>query len=461
MFEAEVYVNRRTALRRSFETGVLLFLGNLESPINFAANSYPFRQDSTFSYFFGLATAGLAAAIDVETGSATLFGDDLTLDDLIWHGETAPLGDRAAQAGVERVDRLAALKAFLDNAIRGGKPVHYLPPYRSETLVQLSAILDRRLDEIRAGASHALAAAIIALRERKEPREIAEMEAALQVTAQMHLTAMRASRPGVYERDVVGQMEGIVRRQDWQLAYPTIFSKRGEVLHNLHHHLQLEAGDLVVNDSGANSALGYASDITRTLPVGGRFTSRQRDVYDTVLKAQHVAIEAIRPGVPFVDLHKMAALTLVEGLKNLGLFKGEAGAVVESGAYAIAFQCGLGHQIGLDVHDMESFGEDLVGYDEEVARSPLFGLKNLRLGKRLVAGMTVTIEPGVYFIPQQIDQWAAEGRFADHIDYDRFRAYSDFGGIRIEDDVLVTETAARVLGPSIPKTASDLEAAMA
>ncbi|MGL6071917.1 M24B family metallopeptidase, partial [Craterilacuibacter sp.] len=342
-----------------------------------------------------------------------------------------------------------------------GRPVHYLQPYRGETVLELARLLACSSDAIKPGFSEALTHAVVALREIKQDVEIAEMEAALAVTRDMHIAAMRAARPGTFEYQAVGVMEGIMRGRDLHLAYPSIFSRRGEVLHNEYHKGLLQAGDLALNDTGCTSAGGYASDITRTIPVGGRFSDSQRAIYDIVLEMQESVIAALRPGVRYLDMHKLAARVMVEKMTALGFFHGDAGQIVESGAYAIAFPHGLGHQIGLDVHDMEALGEDLVGYGEGVARSELFGMGYLRLGKSLQAGMVITVEPGIYFIPALVEAWQAEGRHAGMIDYARFLEYRDFGGIRLEDNVLITETGSRVLGEHIPKTADEVEAVMA
>ena len=302
---------------------------------------------------------------------------------------------------------------------------------------------------------------MIALREIKSDVEIAEIESALAVTRDMHVAAMKQVRPGTFEYQAVAAMEGIMRSHDLQNAYPMIFSRSGEILHNRDHKNRLQQGDLVVNDSGSSSALGYASDITRTFPVGGRFSERQRALYEIVLAAQQLAIDAMRPGVHYLDVHKLAATHMAAALSELGFFRGTPQQIVESGAYAICFPHGLGHQLGLDVHDMEGLGETRVGYDASVSRSDLFGLRNLRLAKPLRAGMVVTVEPGLYFIPVLIRRWQAEGRHSELINYEKFIEYIDFGGIRIEDDVLVTATGARVLGPAIPKSCADIEALMA
>lgn len=461
MFQPDIYQQRRQRLAALLPDSLLLLLGNVDSPMNYRDNIFPFVQDSSFRYFFGLNEPGLAGIIDTASGDTTLFGNDPDVADIVWTGELPTLAERAALVKVGRSQPYAALADVLAAAQAAGRAVHYLQPYRGESVLELARLLRCAPDAARAGYSTALTRAVVSLREIKGEEEIAEMEAALRITRDMHLVAMRAARPGVVEHAVVGEMEGIVRRHDLQLAYPSIFSRRGEVLHNHHHDQLLQAGDLVVNDTGANSAGGYASDITRTIPVGGKFSPRQRELYDTVLAMQLAAIDAVRPGVRYLDIHKLAAKVMVERMTALGFFHGDAGEIVDSGAYAIAFPHGLGHQIGMDVHDMEGLGEDLVGYGDGTERSPLFGMGYLRLGKPLKAGMVITVEPGIYFIPALIDAWQAEGRHAGLINYAKFNEYRDFGGIRIEDDVLVTSTGSRVLGEHIARTADEVEAAMA
>ena len=348
----------------------------------------------------------------------------------------------------------------MGNETNQNHAIHYPPVYSDAALIKISAWLDQPLSRIRDHRATELIRTIVALREIKGPEEVSEIEQALSVTAGMHHAAMAATRPGVAEHDVMGHVMHVASGADRAMAYQPIFTARGEILHNLSYSATLRTGDLVVHDSGAVSPLGYASDITRTLPVSGRFTPVQRRLYDAVLKAQTSAIDGAKPDMPFRDLHIAAAGILVEELADLGLFKGDPADVVASGAYAICFPCGLGHQLGLDVHDMEALGEDDVGYDDEVRRLALFGLKSLRLGKRLRPGMVMTIEPGLYFVPQLIDLWRSEGRHAAYIDYDRVDAFRCFGGIRIEDDVLITETGCRILGPAIPRSADAVEAAM-
>ncbi len=460
MFDARTYAARRSALRARMPGGLIVFVGACEAAMNYRGNPYHFVQDGSFNYFFGLNQPGLIGIMDLDSGEEALFGADADLETWVWEGPTPSLAERGASIGVARTGPLADAARWTREALAKGRPVHYPPPYRSRGVVILGDLLDRAPAEIAAGASPALIRAIVALREVKGPEEIAEIESALEVTAAMHRLAMAQARPGVLEREVVAQIEQLPRTADWRLAYAVIFSKRGEILHNHDYSRRLEAGDIVVNDSGSASALGYASDISRTLPIGGAFTSRQRELYEVVHAAQSAAIAAAAPGAPFVDLHKLAARIMVEGLKAQGVFRGAAEDIVESGAYAVVFPGGLGHQMGLDVHDMESLGEDHVGYDDDHVRSDLFGMNRLRLAKPLKAGMVVTIEPGLYFIPPLIEAWAAENRFGEFIDYEALRRFADFGGMRIEDDVLITESGCRILGPHIPRAAAEVEAAM-
>jgi Xaa-Pro aminopeptidase len=461
MFPPEVYQQRRSRLMNGAASGLLLFMGSVDTPMNYLDNAYPFVQDASFRYLFGLNRPALAGVLDTRSQTVTLFGNDPGVDEIIWGGPQPLLAECAMEVGVTQTRPYGDLELVVRGALLAGVRVEYLQPYRAETVLELARLLGSTAEAARKGASPALARALIALREIKGPEEVAEIERALEVTARMHLAAMRAARPGVIEREVVGEMEGIMRRQDLQLAYPTIFSRRGEVLHNHHHDQVLQAGDLVVNDTGVSADSGYASDITRTIPVGGKFSARQRALYEIVLGMQHCAIAAIKPGISYVDVHKMAAHSMAARMTDLGFFNGSAERIVESGAYALAFPHGLGHQIGLDVHDMESLGEDLVGYGEGNKRSPLFGLRSLRMAKVLKAGMVLTVEPGLYFIPALIDAWQAEQKFADLINYEKFQEFREFGGIRIEDNVLVTASGCRVLGSPIAKTVAEVEQVMA
>jgi Xaa-Pro aminopeptidase len=455
MFASETYKSRRADLARAIN-GIALLPASPPSPMNYAHNPHPYVQDGCFAYYFGIPQPRLVGAIDCDSGESFLFGDDPSLDDLIWLGSNAPVREWAELSGADHARSLSELSGWLETQARR-RTIHFTPPYRGTVSLELAEWLDLPLPAVTSRASAPLIRAIIAQREIKSPEEIAEMESAICVTAAMHAVAMQLSRPDVMEHEVSGAVEGVVRAADLNLAYPVIFSSRGEVLHNDRHDRRLKAGDLVVHDSGAASRRGYASDITRTLPVGGRFEPRQRLCYELVLTAQLAAIAACRPGTPYLSVHKLAARVLVGGLVAEGVFCGEPGEIVESGAYALCFQTGVGHQIGLDVHDMEALGEDLVGYDENVMRSKLFGLRNLRMAKALRPGMVVTVEPGLYFIPALIDRWESEERHRHLINYARVREFLPVHGIRIEDDVLITDGGPGVLGPSIPKEPSAME----
>lgn len=461
MFGPEVYAGRRAALRARMKNGLVLLLGSRDASTNYGSNTYPFIQDGSFAYFFGLRLPDLAGLIDVDSGEVRLFGADVDLESLVWNGPLPSLAERAASVGIDLIGSPSDLSDRLAAAAKQGRIIHFTPPYRGKTAFQLAELLHRPPAAVREQASEDLIRAIVALREIKNEGEIAEIEAALSITDEMHRAAMLATRPGVFEREVVAEMERVLRRRDWQPAYPIIFSKRGEVLHNQDYSNQLLAGDIVINDCGTSSGLGYASDITRTLPVSGEFLPWQRELYQLVLAAQDAAIAAMRPGTRFIDLHKLAMKTLVDGLTDLEVFKGDSWDVVETGAYAIVCQAGLGHQMGLDVHDMEGLGEDFVGYDDSCRRSNLFGMNRLRMAKPLKAGMVTTVEPGLYFIPPLIEAWSQQGRFADFINYDRLRTLIGVGGLRVEDDVLTTETGFRILGPHIPRTVAEIEQAMA
>ena len=459
MFEGTVYESRRNHLAREVGSGAVLFLGNAEAPMNYPDNWYPFRQDSIFLYYWGHALPSLAALVDIDEGRHVLFADSPTVMDVIWSGEHPSAGELGTQVNATEVLPSSDLEKTLAGLRSRGCPIHFVPPYRADTASMLENLLQLRAGSARLHASSTLARAIIAQRLIKEPREVKEIEFALIVTYAMHTGAMQMAKPGVVERAVAGYVEAVAIGGGGRLAFPCIFSKRGEVLHNHSYDNTLEEGDLVVHDSGASSRLGYASDITRTFPVSGSFTPQQKAIYETVLTAQLVAIDAMKPGVSFKEVHIQAARSLASSLKDLGLMRGDVDEAVAAGAPALFFPHGLGHMMGLDVHDLEGLGEDLVGYDEEVKRADQFGLRYLRMGKSLQPGHVVTVEPGCYFIGALIDQWQAEDKHREFICYDELDAWRTFGGVRIEDDVLVTEAGVRVLGTPIPKTIEEVEAA--
>lgn len=455
MFPANTYQERRAALAGKFDSDLLLFVGNEDSPMNCADNIYRFRQDSSFLYYFGLDQPHLAGLIDIDEQKTILFGDELTVEHVVWMGPQPALSDQAEKVGVSETRPYDELAKYLEKAKSADRDIHFTPPYRGEKILQLR----RWLGTTELAPSEALVKAIVEQRLVKSPEEIRQMEIALAITRQMHITAMKESRPGIKEAQLAGQVEGIALATEGQLAYPAILTVNGQTLHNHHHGNVLQSGQLVLGDFGTEAPhTHYASDITRTWPVDKTFTSQQKEIYQIVLDAEMAVIEALKPGVRFMDMHLLAAKIITEGLQKLGLMKGDADAAVEAGAYALFFPHGLGHAIGLDVHDMEDLGEDHVGYAGELERSTQFGLKSLRFARTVQPGHVLTVEPGLYFIPELIEQWQKEQRHADFINYDKLTPYLNFSGVRIEDNVLITEDGHRVLGPAIPKTIEEVEA---
>ncbi|MFC2164620.1 aminopeptidase P family protein [Acidobacteriota bacterium] len=458
MFDAVIYSQRRKKLREDMGSGLVLLIGNEDSPMNYPANPYHFRQDSSFLYFFGLDYPSLAGIIDVDEGKDIVFGDDVTMEDIIWMGSQPLLKDRAMKAGVQETIPSSKLGETLKMAIQRGRKIHFLPPYRPETALKLEALVGITSPLANHYSSAELIRAIVAQRSIKSKEEVAQIEKALEITYKIYTTAMKMAMSGVYEHEIVGQMEGIALSAGCVMAFPTILSINGQILHNHYHGNELVKGRLVVCDSGAESPMHYASDITRTFPVDGQFTLKQKEIYEIVLRTNTTAIEQMKPGVSNKDIHLGAAKTIASGLKDLGLMKGDLDVAVTKGAHALFFPHGLGHQMGLDVHDMEDLGEKFVGYDEKTQRSEQFGLAYLRYGKELNPGLVMTVEPGIYFIPALIDKWKAEGKFTEFIEYDKVEEYKDFGGVRIEDNVLIAEEGSRVLGKPIPKTVEEIEA---
>jgi len=458
MFDTHIYVARRTRLQQQYKRGLLLFIGNNDSPMNYTDNTYHFRQDSSFLYYWGLDDPELAAVIDVDAGRHTIYGNDFTIDDIVWRGPQPTVAERAAKVGVTGTGTRDDLAKALNDAVRQGRRIHYLPQYRADNIQYLTHLVGIRPEAVNAHASVSLIKAVVAQRAYKGPEEIGEIEAALEVSHDMHVLAMKIAKPGMYEREVAGAMAGLVESRGSQLAFPIIFSVHGETLHNHYHGNRMEAGQMAVNDCGADSPLHYASDITRTIPIGGKFVGPQKDLYQAVLRAHKRALAATRPGVKWMDVHLLACRSLAEDLKAIGCMKGDLDAAVQAGAHAMFFQCGLGHMMGFDVHDMEGLGEQYVGYDPTVTRSTQFGLKSLRMGRPLEPGFVMTVEPGIYMIPTLMDKWKAEGKFTDFLNYDAIARFRAFGGIRVEDDVVVTETGCRVLGKPIPIEMADVEA---
>jgi Xaa-Pro aminopeptidase len=461
MFNKEVYVKRREKLKSQISKGIALFPGNVEAAFNYPANTYSFRQDSHFLYFFGMDHPGFAGVIDFDHQTDYIFANDVDIEDIIWMGNQPTVKAMALEAGIENTAPYADLAKFIKQAIDQGRKIHFLPPYRAETVLELSNLLNFSPSEIKSNASVELIKAVVRLKEIKDEVEIKEIEKAVDIAYLMHTTSMKMAMPGIVEQEIAGTIEGIALALGGPVSFPVILSMDGQTLHNHYHGHVLKEGRMMVTDAGCETQNHYSSDITRTVPVGGKFNKRQADVYQIVLDANMAAIAAIKPGLEYRDIHFLACRTIVNGLKALGLMKGDTEAAVEARAHTLFMPHGLGHMMGMDVHDMEGLGENYVGYDEVTKRATEFGNAYLRLGKKLKPGMVLTVEPGIYFIPALIDQFRKEGIYNDFINFDLVETYKDFGGIRIEDDVLVTETGYRVLGKPIPKTIEEIEKTMA
>ena len=460
MFAKEVYWQRRKMLRNLLGDGIILIPGNEESSMNYRANTYHFRQDSSFLYFFGIDKPGFYGVCDVDNDKDILYGNDFDIDDIIWMGEQPAVSDLAAGVGIESSASINDLGDILKKALKSGRKVHLLPPYRGDHMLALTKLMGVDDEGLTKLVSQELIAAVVKLRSIKDQYEISEIEKAVDVAWIMHTTAMKMAFPGNYERELAGAIEGIALSHGGPVSFPVILSMDGQTLHNHYHGNELHEGRMVVCDAGAETAMCYASDITRTFPVGGKFSTRQSDIYNIVLKANMETIKASIPGRTYREVHLMAARIIAGGLKELGLMKGDLDEAVALGAHALFFPHGLGHMLGLDVHDMEGLGENYVGYNESLKRSEQFGLAYLRLGRELEPGFVVTNEPGCYFIPALIDQWKGEQKHAQFINYDQVEKYRGFGGVRIEDDVLITESGSKVLGTPIPKTVDEVEKTM-
>jgi len=457
MFNAEVYKERRTRLKKLVNYGVALFIGNVESPMNYPANPYHFRQDSDFLYFFGIDLPNLYGLIDFETGEEWIFGDDFDLGDIIWMGPQPTISDLANNCGITSTAPVARLENLINDLLNKKRKIHFLPPYRGETMIRLRSLLKENPVAMQTSASEELIRAVVSLRSIKEPVEIDEIEKAVNIAREMHITAMKMCRPGIREQEIFGVIEGIAWAKGSGPSFPIILSINGQTLHNHAHNNILHEGRMMITDAGAETVMHYASDITRTTPVGGKFNNRQKDIYQVVLKANMEAINAAQPGKSFREIHFNACKVIAGGLKDLGLMKGDIEEAVTAGAHALFMPHGLGHMLGLDVHDMEGLGENFVGYSEKVKRSEQFGTAFLRFALECKPGHVFTIEPGCYFIPQLIDRWKSEGKFQEFINYSKVETYKDFGGIRIEDNILITEKSHRLLGNPIPKTVKEIE----
>ena len=455
MFAKETYIQRRALLKKNIGSGVLLFLGNDEQGLHYEDNTFRYRQDSTFLYYFGLSFAGLSAIIDIDEDKEIIFGDELTIDHIVWMGTQPTLKEKSGRVGITEVMPSAEIMNYLHKAVRKGQTVHYLPPYRAEHKLKLMEWLG--IPPARQEGSVPFIRAIVAQRSYKSAEEVEEIEKACNVTADMHITAMKVLRSGMYEYEVVAEMNRVAESNNCELSFATIATVNGQTLHNHYHGNKVKPGDLFLIDAGAEVESGYAGDMSSTIPADKTFTPRQRAVYE-IQNAMHLeAVKALCPGIPYMDVYDLSARVMVEGMKELGLMKGNAEDAVREGAHALFYPHGLGHMMGLDVHDMENLGELWVGYNGQ-PKSTQFGRKSQRLAIPLEPGFVHTVEPGIYFIPELIDLWKGEKKFKDFINYDKVEEYRNFGGIRNEEDYLITETGARRLGKKIPLTPEEVEA---
>jgi len=460
MFSKETYIARRKKLAETISDGLILLPGNEEAPMNYTDNTYHFRQDSTFLYYFGISQASLAGVIDADSGEAILFGDDYSVEMIVWTGVVPSIASLGADSGLTNVKPFASLQAVVSEALSNKRKIHILNPYRSDILIRLSELLHCSYQAIPGKASLELAKAVITQREVKSDEEIAEIDKAVDITAEMHLAGMRHARPGMRESEVAAKVAEPALAANGNLSFPIIATINGQTLHNHYHGNIIKSGDLFLLDAGAEIESGYAGDLSSTFPVDPRFTALQKEIYQLCLDAHRAAVDMLKPGTAFKEVHLAACRHIFEGLKSFGLTKGDTGEAVEAGAHALFFPCGTGHMMGLDIHDMENLGEQWVGYDG-VPKSTQFGLKSLRLAKELKPGYVLTIEPGIYFIPDLIDQWKSEKHLVQYLNYAEIEKFRNFGGLRNEEDFLITEDGARRLGKALPLTIEGVEAVRA
>lgn len=461
MFDASIYKNRRQALRKKMSNGLILILGNNEAPANYPDNTYKFRQDSSFLYFFGHSHPGYAGIIDIDNGEEFFFGNDVSMDDIIWMGPQPSIKELAERVGVDKSLPFDQLNVIVGKAISQHRKIHFLPPYRYDNVFLLEELTGIKASMVRHHASIELVKAVVSLRSVKEDCEIVEIDKACNIGYEMHTAAMRLCKPGVSEQYIAGVLEGIAASYGSMTSFATILTQNGQTLHNHDHSHILQEGRLMLTDAGAENINNYCSDNTRTIPVGGKFTNRQRDVYNIVYACHQKALELAKPDVTYMSVHLEVCKVLAQGLKDLGLMKGCIDEAVAAGAHALFMPHGLGHMMGLDVHDMEDLGQQYVGYDDEMRPSSQFGLASLRMGRRLKPGFVMTDEPGCYFIPALIDKWKSEGLHTDFLNYDEIEKFKDFGGIRLEDDILITPEGSRFTGEKhIPIKVEEVEEIM-
>ncbi len=459
MFDKETYIRRRSELKKLIKNGLIILFGNNESPCNFPNNSYyPFRQDSSFLYYFGQNRDGLVGVIDVDNNTETLVGNDIDIEDIVWYGSVDSVKDLAGQVGVTHSEPMKALKTICNEALRQHRKIHFLPPYRYDIKLQILDLLGIHPVQQKESASMELIMAVIKMRSCKEQQEIEELERAAVIGYKMHTTAMRLTKPGVTEKFIGGQIDGIANSYGAMVSFPTIFSQHGEIMHGNPTMDVLQSGRLALCDAGAETINNYCSDNTRTYPVNGKFSQRQLEIYSIVEACHDHALQIAKPGIKWYDVHMSVCRLMTDRLKELGLMKGDTQEAVKAGAHAMFLPHGLGHMMGMDVHDMEALDQRYVGYDDEIQPSNQFGTNALRLGRRLQEGFVVTDEPGIYFIPALIDDWKASGHCKEFINFNLLETYKDFGGIRIEDDLLITKDGCRFIGKDrIPYHPAEIE----
>ena len=464
MFTKETYIKRRAMLRELVGNGLIVLFGNNESPCNYPANSYyPFRQDSTFLYYFGQKRDGLVGVIDADSGEEIFIGDDIDIEDIVWYGSVDSVADLAAQVGVSHSAPMGVLKTICDKATAEGRKIHFLPPYRHDIKIQLMDLLGIHPSQQKEKASMELIMAVVKMRSTKEPQEIKALERAAEIGYKMHTTAMQLIQPGVSEKYIGGQIDGIALSYGAMPSFATIFSQHGEIMHGNPSTALLEDGRLALCDCGAETIDHYCSDNTRTMPVNGKYSQRQLEIYSIVEACHDHVLEVARPGVKYMDVHFAVCRLMTDKLKELGLMRGDTEEAVRAGAHAMFLPHGLGHMMGMDVHDMENLDQINVGFDAETRPNlQQFGTNCLRMGRRLEEGFVVTDEPGIYFIPALIDDWRQSGHCAEFLNFDLLETYKDFGGIRIEDDVLITADGCRFIGKDrIPYHPKEVEEYMA
>lgn len=458
MFSKEIYVQRRTELKRKVGHGLIILFGNNDSPNNYTSNPYRFRQDSCFLYYFGLKREGLVGVIDIDNNQDYIYGNDINIDDIIWYGYVPSVNELAREVGVTTTAPTKALKTMIDAAKAKGQTIHILPQYRHDLMIQLAEMMDDNPLQLGRYASAPLIKAIVDMRSVKQPEEIVELKTAAEIGYKMHTMAQKLCAPSITPRYIAGVIEGIAMSLGDNYSFQSIVTTHGEILHSSLHNTPMEAGRLMVCDAGAESHENYCSDHTRVTPVSGKFTSQQRDIYTAVEAAHDWVIANAQPEVKWLDIHLGACRILTDHLKAIGLMKGDTEEAVHAGAHALFMPHGIGHMMGLDVHDMEGLGQDFVGFDDEVRPSSQFGLNSLRCGRRIKKGYVITDEPGIYFIPHLIDLWRSQSMHKDFINYEAIEPFLDFGGIRLEDDILITETGCHIIGDDIiPYHIDDVE----